>query len=115
LKKGENRWGKWIIRFEDKPRGERGASANGKTGVWVRSWKQGDRFRPAGLGGTKKLQDFFTDSKIPRQKRDSIPIFTDKNGEILAVGNLRVAEGSHWMKGAVKLERIKKPEIDEVT
>jgi len=43
----------------------------------IRSWKPGDRFRPLGLHGTKKLQDFFTDSKIPRSERSRIPLLCD--------------------------------------
>ncbi len=35
----------------------------------VRAWRPGDRMRPAGLGGTKSLQDLFTDRKVPRARR----------------------------------------------
>ncbi len=53
----------------------------------VRSWRPGDRMRPAGLGGSKKIQDLFTDRKIPARERNKIPILTDLdgNGRILAV------------------------------
>jgi len=51
-----------------------------------RTWQPGDRFQPSGMKGTKKVQDYFTDAKIPRQQRAQIPIFTTKNGEIVAVG-----------------------------
>lgn len=40
----------------------------------VRNWLPGDRFSPLGLGGTKKLQDFFVDVKVPRRKRAGIPV-----------------------------------------
>lgn len=40
----------------------------------VRAWWPGDRFFPLGLGGSKKLQDFFVDLKIPRWRRCSIPL-----------------------------------------
>ena len=33
--------------------------------LYLRSWQEGDRFCPLGLGGTKKLQDFFVDVKVP--------------------------------------------------
>ena len=33
--------------------------------VTVRAWRDGDRMRPAGLGGSKSLQDLFTDRKVP--------------------------------------------------
>ncbi len=40
----------------------------------VRSWQDGDRMRPVGLGGTKSLQDLFTDRKVPRALRRSLPV-----------------------------------------
>ena len=40
----------------------------------VRSWRDGDRMRPVGLGGTKSLQDLFTDRKVPRALRRSLPV-----------------------------------------
>ena len=36
----------------------------------VRNRRPGDRFRPLGLGGQKKLQDFFVDRKVAREARD---------------------------------------------
>lgn len=63
--------------------------ATGITPLYVRSWRHGDRFRPKGLSGTKKLQDFFTDQKIPRRLRNQIPIIVDKDDRIVSVGNLR--------------------------
>ncbi|MGH7899159.1 MAG: tRNA lysidine(34) synthetase TilS [Candidatus Binatia bacterium] len=41
----------------------------------VRTPKPGDRIRPLGLGGTKKLQDVFVDAKVPRDDRRSWPVF----------------------------------------
>ena len=39
----------------------------------VRAWRDGDRMRPVGLGGTKTLQDLFTDRKVPRALRRTLP------------------------------------------
>jgi len=44
----------------------------------VRSWRPGDRFQPMGLKGSKKLQDFFTDAKIPKEQRCRIPLLCDQ-------------------------------------
>jgi tRNA(Ile)-lysidine synthase len=52
----------------------------------VRNRRPGDRFRPLGLGGTKKLQDFFTDEKVPQAQRDRIPIVCDQQGILWVVG-----------------------------
>jgi len=40
----------------------------------VRNRQQGDRFQPYGMRGTKKIKDFLIDAKVPRFKRDSIPL-----------------------------------------
>ena len=40
----------------------------------VRSWREGDRMRPLGLGGSKSLQDLFTDRKVPRSLRHALPV-----------------------------------------
>jgi len=40
----------------------------------VRSRRRGDRFRPLGLGGEKKLQDYLVDAKVPRYERDGVPL-----------------------------------------
>ena len=40
----------------------------------VRNARPGDRFRPLGLGGGKKLKDFYIDEKVPRSLRHRIPI-----------------------------------------
>lgn len=56
--------------------------------IIVRSRRAGDTFSPFG-GGTKKLKDFFIDSKIPRQQRDKIPIVADKKDILWVVGYRR--------------------------
>lgn len=66
------------------------ASALGER-VLVRPWRDGDRMRPAGLGGTKKLQDLFTDRKVPRELRRSIPVL-EAGGEIAWVPGVAVGE-----------------------
>ena len=40
----------------------------------VRNRRQGDRFQPYGMHGTKKIKDFFIDTKVPRYERDSVPL-----------------------------------------
>ena len=37
--------------------------------VVLRFWRPGDRFQPIGMRGTQKLQDLFTNLKIPRVER----------------------------------------------
>ena len=60
-------------------------------GLTVRPWRDGDRMRPAGLGGTKSLQDLFTDRKVPRAERSPVPV-VEAGGEIAWVAGLAVGE-----------------------
>ncbi len=57
----------------------------------LRAWRAGDRFRPLGMSGEKKLQDFFVDAKIPRHERARIPLLL-AGGRIAWVIGHRVAE-----------------------
>jgi tRNA(Ile)-lysidine synthase len=57
----------------------------------VRSRKRGDFFHPSGLGGRKKLQDYFVDEKVPRDERDSVPVVTS-GGDIVWVAGMRPDE-----------------------
>jgi len=40
----------------------------------VRAWRPGDRMRPVGLDGSKTLSDLFTDRRLPRAERSSMPV-----------------------------------------
>ncbi len=42
--------------------------------LWVRTWRPGDRFRPLGMSGEKKLHDYFVDARVPRAERARIPL-----------------------------------------
>lgn len=52
----------------------------------VRNRRPGDRIRPLGLGGTKKLQDIFVDAKVPRHHRDTGPLVCDEQGILWVTG-----------------------------
>lgn len=74
----------------------------------VRSKKDGDRFQPLGMRGTKKLQDLFVDEKIPAEHRDSIPI-VESGGKIIWVGGMRIDERAKvtgQTEKVVKLELV---------
>lgn len=57
----------------------------------VRSPREGDRFVPSGMKGSKKLQDLFVDHKVPRRKRSQVPVVLS-GGEICWVVGMRVDE-----------------------
>jgi tRNA(Ile)-lysidine synthase len=58
----------------------------------VRNRRAGDRFRPVGLCGTKKIQDLFVDRKLPRAERDRVPLVTDESGQIVWVAGYGIDE-----------------------
>lgn len=58
-----------------------------KEGLVIRNRKNGDRFSPFGMKGTKKLKDFFIDEKIPREERGKIPLVCDGNEIMWVVGH----------------------------
>jgi tRNA(Ile)-lysidine synthase len=57
----------------------------------IRSRKPGDRIRPVGLDGTRKLQDVFVDAKVQRDVRVLYPVIGSEK-EIFAVPGLAVSE-----------------------
>jgi tRNA(Ile)-lysidine synthase len=68
--------------------------------VTVRAWRAGDRMRPAGLGGSKALQDLFTDRKVPRAERPTWPV-VEAGGEIACVPAVAVGERFRAGEGPV--------------
>ena len=58
----------------------------------VRNRRPGDRFRPVGLRGGKKLQDFFVDLKIARAQRDHVPLVVDEHDRIVWVAGYGIDE-----------------------
>jgi tRNA(Ile)-lysidine synthase len=57
----------------------------------VRRWRAGDRMAPLGLGGTRTLGDLFTDRKVPREQRGSLPV-VECAGEIAWVPGVATSE-----------------------
>ncbi len=57
----------------------------------VRPWRAGDIFVPLGLAGRKKLQDLFTEAKVPRDLRGRWPVIADQAG-IVWVAGLKLAD-----------------------
>jgi len=57
----------------------------------VRNRRPGDRFRPLGAPGRRKVQDLFVDRKVPRNERDRVPIVVDADGRIVWVAGVTIA------------------------
>jgi tRNA(Ile)-lysidine synthase len=52
----------------------------------VRTIRPGDRFRPLGMKGHKKVGDFLTDRKVPRPLRDEVLLLCDQAGPVWVAG-----------------------------
>lgn len=90
---GEAKWGNYRIKVDNiKP-------------LYVRSWKDGDRFQPTGMKGTKKLQNFFVDEKVPRYNRKQIPIIVDDQDAIICIGNLRFSEKYKHLSDKISIKK----------
>ncbi|MBI3002131.1 MAG: tRNA lysidine(34) synthetase TilS [candidate division NC10 bacterium] len=93
---GEVRWGSYRARIG--PMEEAGEIAAGPAGApkarWsvaldadrlqlpltLRAWQPGDAYRPLGAPGRRKLQDLFTDARVPRERRGRLPVLADGRG-----------------------------------
>ena len=66
----------------------------GKVGslVWLRHWQPGDRFQPIGMACPVKLQDFFTNQKVPRDRRRRLIVAATEKGEVFWVEGMRISE-----------------------
>lgn len=73
--------------------------------VVVRSRRPGDRIRPLGLGGEKKVQDLFVDAKVPREERDALPMVCAPWGIAWVVG-LRIDERAALREGSRSAVRL---------
>jgi tRNA(Ile)-lysidine synthase len=58
----------------------------------VRNRLPGDSFRPLGLRGRKKLQDYFVDRKVARDQRGGVPLVVDDRDRIVWVAGHVVAD-----------------------
>jgi tRNA(Ile)-lysidine synthase len=86
------------------PVGRLDAEAVGASGLTVRGWQAGDRMAPLGLGATKTLADLFTDRRVPRAERRTLPIVTCA-GEVAWIPGVATGErfrvGEHTARTVV--------------
>ena len=90
---GTARFGAWHVEASSGPAGDVAVSGDAIGGgpLTVRGWRDGDRMRPVGLGGTKTLQDLFTDRKVPRALRRTLPV-VEAAGQIAWVAGVALDE-----------------------
>jgi tRNA(Ile)-lysidine synthase len=60
--------------------------------ILLRHWKPGDRFQPIGMAQPVKLQDLFTNRKVPRDRRRQLIVAANAAGEVFWVEDIRISE-----------------------
>jgi tRNA(Ile)-lysidine synthetase-like protein len=68
----------------------------------LRHWQPGDRFQPIGMASTVKLQDFFTNHKVPRDRRRQLVVAATANGEVFWVEGMRISERFKLTKETIR-------------
>lgn len=58
----------------------------------VRNRRPGDRIKPIGAPGRRKVQDLLVDLKVPRAERDLVPVIVDENGRLVWVVGVAMAD-----------------------
>ncbi len=78
----------------------------------VRTRRPGDKLRPLGMQGKKKLKTYFIDKKVPQAARDSWPLVFGA-GELIWLPGLTIAEGCQATKSTQKFCRLTYISADE--
>lgn len=60
--------------------------------IVLRHWRPGDRFQPIGMSSAIKLQDFFTNQKVPRPRRHQLVLAVAADNEVFWVEGMRISE-----------------------
>lgn len=71
----------------------------------VRTPAPGDRIRPLGMVGTKKVRDLLMEARVPRWERPRWPLLLDRRGIVWVVG-VRVSEEYRVMPDATEVLRL---------
>ena len=93
--------GRVRLRSADVPRDRVQFSKNGRVEFFdadklpaelvVRSWREGDRFRPLGMEGEKKVSDFLVDAKTPRDRKRHVLVLASDDAIVWVCG-MRIDE-----------------------
>lgn len=80
----------------------------------LRPWREGDRFSPLGMTGTRLISDFLADAKLPIRQREGVWVL-EVGGQVMWILGLRVAHPARltrvtrriavlsWQSGLVSL------------
>lgn len=84
--------GRGTQRFARQPGREFFDAAKVGSSIVLRRWRPGDRFQPSGMSTPIKLQDWFTNQKVPQARRHNLVIATTADGTIFWVEDQRIDE-----------------------
>jgi tRNA(Ile)-lysidine synthase len=73
--------------------------------VIVRNRQEGDRMRPFGMNGYRKLKNILIDKKISREDRDRLLIFQNRN-EVFYIGSMIISDDYKVKDNAEKILEI---------
>lgn len=76
-----------------------------KESIVIRNRRDGDKMKPLGIMGTKKLKDIFINLKVPREERDIIPLVCFNN-EIAWMVGYKVSESFKITNDTQKILKI---------
>jgi tRNA(Ile)-lysidine synthase len=89
------------VPLDSYPKEKNRAWVDGDKLTWplvIRNLRPGDRFRPLGLGGSKKVSRYLMDRKVPRALRAGLPLVLSR-GEIVWIAGMDLGQsfclGSH--------------------
>lgn len=71
--------------------------------LFIRNRKAGDKLKPLGMKGQKKIKDIFIDAKVPKYQREEVPVIVDQNDTILWLAPYKLSDK---FKVTVKTDKI---------
>jgi tRNA(Ile)-lysidine synthase len=74
-------------------------------GLAARGFVRGDRIRPLGMEGTRKVKDVFIDHKVPRARRAGFPLVVS-DGEVVWIPGVLRGRGAIVTKNTTQVVRL---------
>lgn len=75
--------------------------------IIVRVWAKGDKMRPLGMKGKKKVSDLLTDKKVPNSRRKDQLVVENKSGELIALLPHTISEAYKVETDSIDVLRFK--------